>query len=60
MLTVVVANYILFETARRLGIVAMKKLFGDEDVVRAKLVREGATVPVRGTEGAAGWDVHVV
>ena len=59
-LSVVVASYVLVEVIRRLGLKAVKKILGREDAVKVKLVREGASMPSRGSDGAAGWDVFAV
>ena len=48
------------EVIRRLGLKAVKKILGREDAVKVKLVREGASMPSRGSDGAAGWDVFAV
>ena len=51
------AGYIIGECVRRLGAEGLKAWRGDESDVKVKVLREGAVVPVRGTDHAAGWDI---
>ena len=60
LIAVIVLVYILGEGMKRFGSMAFRRLLGAEDVVRVKVVREGATVPTRGSDAAAGWDLYAV
>ena len=56
-LVVLSMGYVLGECIKKVGRECVRRWFGDPEEMKVKMLSMAATVPVRGTEYAAGWDL---